>query len=373
MRVGKSLIELATEIERQNSTKRDFLVPTTETEVVVQENVNPSTNLPSTDVRLVFGDQSLDIGKTAHDQIASELQIPAAYYRRMLSEQPSLLADNINVWLNAQPKTRMIRTLDGKARAFLSDSYRPLDNYELASAILPALGELNLKLISSEITESRLYIKAIDAAVMEEIPQGAKLGEGHTFVKLRALHPSVTISNSEIGKGRLRIDQGYFDQFCTNLAIFEKAGFKKNHVGAKYGEFDDEDVYKLLTSEAREAGDRALWLQVRDVVKNGFNPEAFAGRVKQITDLQGRQIESDNIPKVIEVTAKRFDLTEGEGNSILKNLIAGGDLSQFGLLNAITKTAETVSDYDRATEFERIGGKVIELAANDWAVLSKAA
>ncbi|MBL0089244.1 MAG: hypothetical protein IPP44_22195 [Ideonella sp.] len=36
----------------------------------------------------------------------------------------------------------MVRTLDGQARAFLSDRYRRLDNYDLCEHVLPMLQRL---------------------------------------------------------------------------------------------------------------------------------------------------------------------------------------------------------------------------------------
>lgn len=43
------------------------------------------------------------------------------------------------------------------------------------------------------------------------------------------------------------------------------------------------------------------------------------------------------------------------------------------MLNAFTRTAEDLADYDRATDFERIGGQIIELPANDWKRIAEAA
>jgi hypothetical protein len=37
-------------------------------------------------------------------------------------------------------------------------------------------------------------------------------------------------------------------------------------------------------------------------------------------------------------------------------------LSQWGLVNAITRTSQDVTDYDRATELERLGGVVLDMA-----------
>ena len=43
------------------------------------------------------------------------------------------------------------------------------------------------------------------------------------------------------------------------------------------------------------------------------------------------------------------------------------------MVNAVTHYLQDVEDYDRATEFEALGGKLIELAPNDWKELAQAA
>jgi hypothetical protein len=54
-------------------------------------------------------------------------------------------------------------------------------------------------------------------------------------------------------------------------------------------------------------------------------------------------------------------------------LIEGGSLTQYGLHAAVTRAAQDVADYDRATELEYAGGKIIELPKTEWKVLSEAA
>ena len=51
---------------------------------------------------------------------------------------------------------------------------------------------------------------------------------------------------------------------------------------------------------------------------------------------------------------------------MLRHLIEGGDLTRYGLFNAITRAAADLDSYDRATEFERFGGQVVELPKRDW-------
>jgi 3-oxoacyl-ACP reductase-like protein len=67
MKTGKSIVELATEIQRQAEAKRDFVVDTAALQMVANEGDKLS---------LEFGDQVLAIGGTAHDQIAANVGIP---------------------------------------------------------------------------------------------------------------------------------------------------------------------------------------------------------------------------------------------------------------------------------------------------------
>ena len=59
----------------------------------------------------------LGVGEIAHRQIGSALGIPAKYYDKMRAENPELLAQNVNSWFTMTPQKRMVRTLDGNARA----------------------------------------------------------------------------------------------------------------------------------------------------------------------------------------------------------------------------------------------------------------
>ena len=41
-------------------------------------------------------------------------------------------------------------------------------------------------------------------------------------------------------------------------------------------------------------------------------------------------------------------------------------------MNAVTHFSQEVEDYDRATEFEALGGKLIELPVKEWKELAQA-
>jgi len=81
-----------------------------------------------------------------------------------------LLADNINTWL--RDGKRLIRILDGKVRAILSDRYRIIDNYDL---VFLALDEFRRKetieIYRIDLTETMLYIKVIDRTLTDTIKE----------------------------------------------------------------------------------------------------------------------------------------------------------------------------------------------------------
>lgn len=360
-RIGKNLTTLAAEIERRANAKRDFIAPTTKVSMQVVED-KPALVLANGQQH-VFGVQDI-----AHGQIAEYTGIPAAYYKRMVAEDPSLLATNVNRWMHSvpkgkQPDRRMLRTLDGATRAFLSDRYRALEHEDLAEAVLPILMDMDLIFLSCEITERRLYLKCVDARITRDVPTGKLIGDGsHVFFD--TVSPAITISNSEVGYGALSIETGVYTRACTNLAMIG-TNMRKYHTGARASISDE--VYALLTDDTKKATDKAVWMQTRDLVRSAFDLAKFEALTMKLGDAAKDRIEPEVVTEVVEKVGRRFTLNEGERKGVLARLIEVGDLSRYGLHAAITRhSADAGIDYDRATELERIGGDVIELQPGDW-------
>lgn len=121
MKTGLTLEQLAAEITRQQSAKEDYVVNTGNLRL---ESYGPDLTLRVMDSDGADRIEPLEIGDIAHRQIGTHLSIPAKYYERMRSEDPGLLAHNVNTWLERTPAQRMIRVLDGKARAYLQKPLR---------------------------------------------------------------------------------------------------------------------------------------------------------------------------------------------------------------------------------------------------------
>ncbi len=350
MKSGKSLVELAQELERQSNSKKDFVASTETIEMT------PNNQL------VLDGSENNDeyqflITEVAHSQIAQRLNIPLKYYKRMRLEAPELLAKNVNTWFQQQPSRRMIRTLDGQARAFLSDRYRRLDNYELAEVVLPVLCELGegVKIVSSELTDKRMYIKAINQSLELEVKPGDVVQAG------------VCISNSEIGLGSLSVEPLVYRLVCTNGMIAKDFSTKRYHIGRAA----DNDAFELFSDETLRADDQALLLKVRDTVKAAVEKAKFSQIVNQLREATEKVIEGNPV-QTVEVLAQDFNYSKEESNGILTHLIQGGDLTAYGLSNAITRTSQDLDDYDRATDLERDGSRILGLSRTAWNRLTTA-
>ncbi len=155
---------------------------------------------------------------------------------------------------------------------------------------------------------------------------------------------------------------------CLNGMVRE-GGDAWRHLGRRADE--SEEIYALLTDEAKAADDKALLLKVRDRVAATLDEGKFGAWVDKIQGTTKEPIEGD-VPAAVEVLAKTLSFRQEEKSSVLRHLIEGGDLSRFGLMNAVTHTAEDVESYDRATEIEALGGAVVDLPANEWRVIATA-
>lgn len=112
-------------------------------------------------------------------------------------------------------------------------------------------------------------------------------------------------------------------------------------------------------------GKNHAFLRVRDVVEMAVSESTLRLVGEKLRRTKEMPLTGDPVAAV-EVLAQRQGLTETERAGVLRSLIEGGDLSGFGLVNAVTHFPQQVADYDRATELEALGGRLVECPASDW-------
>lgn len=351
MKYGRSLVNLAQELERQLATKQDMIVPSSMMRCHTDDFGGCKLLIEES-----HGVGKYHIASLARRQLAERLKIPFAYFERMREEQPALLDSNINTWLRNDRERRMIRTLDGNARAVLSDRYRRLDNYDLAENVLPILHRLpDVQFESVELTETKMYIKIVTPRMQYEMAPGDVVQAG------------VVIMNSEVGHGTLSVQPLIYRLLCRNGLIASDRGLRKTHVG-RILQSDDEAI-TVFRDDTLAADDRAFFLKVRDVVEAAVSEAGFRQVAQQMQQTLGIKLTGDPV-KTVEVLANRYAFNEAERAGVLRHLMVGGDLSGYGLVNAVTHYSQEVADYDRATEFESLGGKLIELSSAEWKAIA---
>lgn len=102
--------DLAAEIKRQQAMKKDFLARSWD-----GFQMDPDgTHLE------IEGLSSCRLRDYAHGDLGQFTEIPKPYYDRMRRDMPTLLATNVNHWLEAKDhEQRLIRTMAGETRAIL--------------------------------------------------------------------------------------------------------------------------------------------------------------------------------------------------------------------------------------------------------------
>ena len=349
MKTGLTLEALATEIQRQKDAKVDYIVNTGKLQMDACGN---DVVLRVMDTEGGDRIEPLDITQNAHRQIGTHLSIPSKYYEKMRTEDPELLTVNVNSWLSRSNTTRMLRVLDGRARAFLSNRYLRLDNYEIANAVLPIIADIKGATVEScQITEDRMYIKVVNERLQKEVTPGDIVQAG------------IIISNSEVGLGSVSVQPLVYRLVCSNGMVVNDAGTRRNHIGRTNSE---DENFLLYSDETIAADDKAFMMKVQDTVRAVVDEARFSQVVDIMRDAAQAKMNTVNVPEIVRLTSRDFGISDSEQSGVLQHLIEGKDLSLYGLANAVTRYSQDVDSYDRATDLEGIGYNIMVMPPKQW-------
>jgi len=352
MKLGKSLSELAATLERNAEAKTDYVADARDI------SMEPVLNQLQ-----IQGGEVMNPTEYCHRQVAAWTGIGTRYYEKMKDDSPALLAGNVNHWLHKErdkDTRRMVRTMDGTARAFLSDRYLRLDNEHVAETSFRALQTVkDINVVSCDVTDRKLYIKAVFPRTEGEV----KVGD--------AVQSGVIIQNSEIGAGSFEVLPFWYRLWCLNgcASMIKADGLRRRHLGGRIGSSDGKVEYQQDTIEAAA---KAALLECRDAVTQFADPKYFS----RVIDVLKESTQTEQVVKpvrAVEVLGKAIGLQQGEQESILERFIRQGDYTKYGMLNAVTNLANDTDSYDRATELEMLGGKVLNLSKTQWKEVAQAA
>ena len=355
MKPGLTLNEMVQELDRRHKTREDYIVD--------PKNMSFTSQTESSIPEIIMnaGSRILkpQLKELAYGQLLSRLDIPASYDRKVLSKHHDLLDYNVNYLLqNHTENALMVRTLDSEADAVLSNAYKRMDNWPVAEKVLPILHEAGVQVESCQVTDRKMYLKVVSPRLQGDVKVNDPVQLG------------LIIANSEVGLGFLSVQTLVYRLVCLNGMISGKDygdSLRYAHRGSR------QPLGVVYAEDTMHAHGQAISLQVRDTVKQILSPENFKRTLTSLRETTERKVTGDPT-KAVEKLGKTVGFTQDEGSGIMRFLIEGGDLSQYGLSQAVTRYAqEDFIDYDRSTDLERIGGKVIELNPRQWKSVAEAA
>lgn len=328
------------EVQVLDNLKADYIVPQGKMAMVGDETMN------------VRGLGDFPIQQIAHEQIAARLGIPAAYYKKM-AEIPGLRAENVNSWLKKEPTAnRLLRTLDGQARAYLSDRYRPLDNLLIVGAAMPVLAaNPDLHVRSAVITPARLYLQVSFPKIATEIRVGDVVEFGFT------------LTTSEVGRGKVDVQKWFHQLRCSNGYVGESI-FSQRHLGRKIGE--DEEDYMLFGDDTIEAEMKSFQLQLRDLLAATINRDGFEKEIEKFRVANGDKFVHTEAEQIIKNVTKKYAFYDDEMKAILNRVMAESQLSRLVIADAVTNQVHFTESADRGYDLEKAGYDLIAMPSVEW-------
>jgi hypothetical protein len=300
-----------------------------------------------------------DVTRYAQRQLAARLDIPGAYWDRMAGGHFELLADNVNHWLadsTARYFVRALRDVDGGTglvRALLSDRYRPLDDLDMLLSALEGIQAAGLDPTTVRTTvdlTERKMVARIEAPEIQVLapellaayrdPRTGASGRDYPVVSA-----GICLTNSEVGDGSWTISPRVVVLVCKNGMTRPADAIRKTHIGGKLTE--GPVVWSDDTQQQRR---ELVKLEARDAVKSFLNVDYLQGVIAEAQALADVKLAEPT--KVLEKVGVAQAYTQAEQDAILGAFVAGGDVSAWGVTQAVTYVAQQVERGDRAHELE---------------------
>ncbi|AXK37501.1 DUF932 domain-containing protein [Streptomyces armeniacus] len=360
--------DLARILQRQHDSKIDMVAPAS----VLSAHGGTLTvrGLPPviTPSGVMTADGTYRPTAVADEGIAAKLGIPLNYLRRMRTERPDLYDTNINGWLSKDDRRFLLRGFndgrgnEGVLRAFLSDSYKVIDNFDVLTAALAGVKESghDVKITGCDLTDRRMivrvqseHVKALAPALLKNYRSPFT---GESGSELPIVSAGFVLANSEVGAGAFSIVPRIVVQVCDNGMTIGKDALRAVHLGAKL----DAGIIRW-SGDTETKNLQLITAQARDAVATFLDRSYVETKIAEIEREAARPV-TDAV-KTVEVVSKKLRFSEELRDSILQQYIRGGQTTAGGVMQAITATAQTLTDADAAYDLEAQALTAMSLAA----------
>jgi hypothetical protein len=348
-------------------------------------------------------------------QLAKALGIDLRYLRNCREQRPDIYDANVNMWLHGSERGRhgdqehagmdrkwLLRLVrgddptadpgfDGVARAWLSDRFRRIDNFDVALAVVQGLSEARNggaapEVVSCELTEKRMYLRVADPSVRALAPEllkgyrtpfadggpvrvgnggwtlpqaraaAAREGQGYAPGDEPVLFAGFTVTNSDLGHGRYSFAPSIIVQICANGLTMNADVLAKHHLGGELAEGMLE-----WSSATHKANLELIKRQTVDAVAQFLSRDYVVAKRDELEKVAGVRVARPD--ETVKFVAQTLGFTDTAADDILAHFLLGGQRTSGGIGQAVSSVAQTVDDGDVQAEMERAVVPAMRLAA----------
>jgi len=281
------------------------------------------------------GTKAMDITDTAFSQLCTRMGVPAKYIKKCFEAGKSNLAiENFRAWENDNTGNMLVRESDGVARAVLSNSYAPFDNFRVLRALNYTMDTKRFIPTQVYMSQEKLHVRFVD---YQPLPVGDGTGS--------PLYAGVILSSNSVGAGSLSLKFFIYRSVCKNgMAISSMGGtlFRQNHVGEKMT-----DSKIAVFNRAFMDIDRLSEMAI-DLVKEN----------------EGKRLKEFEMKMYLEKARLGMKLSEKSMDKLRLLVGDGGtyEPTKWGLINGITELAQDFT-LDTRYEMENWAGELFTQTA----------
>jgi len=319
--------------------------------------------------------QIFNVNDVCLDQITTDAGLSIKDGRRLNQDYPDEYSTLINAIWQQEPKVKLLRTyetdsINDRARAWLSNKFKVFDHGHMIESVMDSIAssDAQWKITQGVVTDKRMYMQFKSELAVAEPAVGDRMALG------------LNISNSETGHGSVVIGQMMFTLACLNgmQTAQSLSRVRRPHLGKRV-ETDGANVLQYIQQDTIAAQNHALRLEIRDTMSHMSDTKSFDKTIEQMKTAHSRVVEGGP-SETVERLGQVLNLTKNETKSVLNGLIEtlrqdgyqGRRVNQATLVNAVTAVQHNVPDDDKS-DWQRLGGKVLELPRTQWEYVARAA
>lgn len=370
-----SLDDLINELEEQQARKVDLVVPASKLwshhgDVVLVGQGEPKV----TDDGVTQTHLQLKASDVFDDGMVGKLYTPGrplgrAFVRGLRQSGRTDILDGIyngllhgskDLAVPGDGRKFFVRTFKGQgdqpgyARALLSQSYRPIDNWDVLMTVIKGLTEAGFGahvVRQADLSDHKMYLRV---SVPEITALAPGLLHGYrspyrsdvTGDQLPVIEAGLVITNSETGGAAFTITPELVVQICTNGMTIKKDMIRKTHLGSKM----DEGVIKV-SDETRQKNLELITAQTKDAINTFLDPAYLNRVIRQLESGADEPVE--DVEKAIETVVSRPAFSKADAKGLLAAFMDGGQRTKGGLVQAITAYSQSGEiESDRAYEMD---------------------